>query len=119
MARDCPTRKEQPFKPSFQYNQQRPSSQYNQSHTSSSKPPFKKKTFSQKRPQGFRKSNKPFAYNYVQQAHAATIEEVEEEDDTKEYKQEEITDLAARTTRLSDMQYESLMYGMANASPNF
>jgi hypothetical protein len=55
----------------------------------------------------------------VQQAHAATIEEVEEEDDTEEYKQEEIADLAARTTRLSDMQRESLMHEMANTSPNF
>jgi hypothetical protein len=118
MAHDCPTRKEQPFKPSFQYNQQRPLSQYNQSRSSSGKPPFKK-TFGQKCPQGFRKSNKPFAYNYVQQARAATIEEVEEEDDPEEYEQEEIADLAARTTRLSDGQRESLLHEMANANPNF
>ena len=55
----------------------------------------------------------------MQQAHAATIEEVEEENDPEEYKQEEITDRAARTTRLSDMQRESLMHEMANASPKF
>jgi hypothetical protein len=55
----------------------------------------------------------------VQQTHAATIEEVEEEEDPKEYKQEKIVDLAARTTRLSDMQHESLLHKMANANPNF
>jgi hypothetical protein len=119
MACDCPTRKEQPFEPSFQYNQQRPPSQYNQSCSQSGKPPFKKKTFGQKHPQEFWKSNKLFAYNYVQQARTATIEEVEEENDPEEYKQEEIADLAARTTRLSNMQHESLMHEMANASPNF
>jgi hypothetical protein len=117
MARDCPTRKEQPFKPSFQRNWQSPPSQ---PRPQSGKPSFKKKTFGQKRPQGFRKFNKPFAYNYVQQARAATIEEVEEEeDDSEEYEQEEIADLAARTTRLSDVQRESLLHEMANANPNF
>jgi hypothetical protein len=55
----------------------------------------------------------------VQQACAATIEEVEEEYNPEEYKQEEIVDLAARTTKLFDMQCESLMHEMANASPNF
>jgi hypothetical protein len=57
----------------------------------------------------------------VQQARAATIEEVEEEeeDDQEEYEQEEIADLAARTTRLSDVQRESLLHEMANANPNF
>jgi hypothetical protein len=46
----------------------------------------------------------------VQQARAATIEEVEEEDEQEEYEQEKIADLAARTTRLSDMQCESLLH---------
>jgi hypothetical protein len=55
----------------------------------------------------------------VQQARAATIEKVEEENDPEEYEQEEIVDLAVRTTRLSNMQHKSLMHEMANASPNF
>ena len=52
----------------------------------------------------------------MQQACAATIEK---ENNTEEYEQEKIMDLAARTTRLSDMQCESLMHEMANASSNF
>jgi transcriptional regulator GlxA family with amidase domain len=52
------------------------------------------------------------------QAHTTTIEEVEEEDQ-KEYKQEEIADLAARTTRLSNRQCETLFQEITNASPNF
>ena len=88
--------------------------------STTNKPPFKKKTFEQKCPQGFRKFNKPFVYNYVQQACAATIEEVEEEeDDPEEYEQEKIADLAARTTRLFDVQRESLLHEMTNANPNF
>ena len=119
MARDCPTRKEQPFKPSFQSNQPR---------FPSNKPPFKKpfgqkplgqKPFGQKRPpsQGFRKFNKPFAYQYVQQARTAAIEEGEEEGE--EYEPDEISDLAARTSRLSEDEREALIQEMANADPNF
>jgi hypothetical protein len=106
MARSCPKKKEQPFKPTFQSNQQR---------FPSNKPPFKKKFGNQpKRTQGFRKTNKPRAFNFVQQARGAAIEEMEEE---QEYEEEEddITDLAARTTRLSDGQKEQLLAQMANS----
>jgi hypothetical protein len=127
IAFDCPTRKEQhqPYKP-----------RNNPSHSFPSRPPFQKKPFGQRPSQGnFRKSNKPFnkpfhkpfnkpfAYNYVQQARAATIEEIGQEDEQygqyEQYKQEDVQDLAARTARLNDEERTSLMAELNKTSPDF
>jgi hypothetical protein len=78
MAKNCPDRKEQGFRPS----------------PGPAQKPFRAKP--QNAPKctgGFRKSNKPQAFNYVQQARSAMIEEVEEEDEN--YKEDEVDDLAA------------------------
>ena len=132
MARECPERKEQPFKPSFQPNrfagQPRPFSP--KSPFKSFKPTFQKKPFGKpggaRRPQGFRKFNKPQAYQYVQRARAATIEEMEEipeEDEYQEYEQgyepEDLTELAARTNRLSEDERGALLEEMIKDNPDF
>jgi Retrotransposon gag protein/Zinc knuckle len=110
MARDCPTRKEQPFKPSFQHNRQ--------PAFAPSKPHYQKKPYGQKRPQqGPRKFNKPYAFKYVQNARAANIEEMEE--DEPEYATEEISELAARTSRLSEDERGMLLAKMTEANPDF
>jgi hypothetical protein len=101
MARDCPMRKEQPFKPSF---------------GKSRKP---KQSYPNKKPQpqragGFRKRNKPHGYA---QARAATIEEVE--DDESDYEEDDVTDLAARTTRLSDDQRGNLLAELIKGNTDF
>ena len=123
MARECPERKEQPFKPSFQANrftgQQRPSPFKPKFSNFPKKKPFGK-TFNQKRPQGFRKFNRPLAFHYVQQARAAHIEEMGEEDEeNQEYEQEDISKLAARTSRLSEDEREALLEEMIKANPDF
>jgi hypothetical protein len=123
MARECPERKEQPFKPSFSPN--RFTSGERSPFKPQFKPPFKpnfqKRTFGKptnpKRPQGFRKFNRPPAYHYVQQARAAHIEEMEEED--QEYEEEDISDLAARTSRLSEDERGALLEEMIKANPDF
>jgi len=86
MACECLECKEQPFKPSFQLGHFT-----SQQQSFLLKPQFKqtfqKKPFRKSAPakcsQGFRKYNKPTAYQYVQQACATTIEEMEEEDENK------------------------------------
>jgi len=100
MAKYCPECKAQPFKPSFQPNHftnlQRSfplKLQFTPRQQFTPRPPFRptfqRKTFTGqakgKRPQGFRKFNKPQAYQYVQQAHATTIEEMEQAMEEEEY----------------------------------
>ena len=121
MAHECPERKEQPFKPSFQSNH----------FTGPPKPKFqsnfmRKKPFGRPtgppRPKGFRKFNKkPPAYHYVQQARAAHIEELEEGemDKIEEYEQEDIPELAARTNRLSEDERGALLEEMIKANLDF
>ena len=121
MAREYPERKEQPFKPSFQANrftgQQRPSPFKPKFSNFPKKKPFGK-TFNQKCPQGFRKLNRPPVFHYVQQARAAHIEEVKEEEN-QEYEQEDISELAARTSRLSEDKRGALLEEMIKANPDF
>jgi hypothetical protein len=90
MAKNCPDQKEQGFRPS-----PRPAQ----------KPFQAKPQNAPKRTRGFRKSNKLRAFNYVQQARSAMIEEVEEEEN---YGEDDVDDLAARTTRLNEDQCEHL-----------
>jgi len=100
MAKYCLEHKAQPFKPSFQPNrftnpQQSfpPKPQFAPRQQFAPRPLFKltfqRKPFTGqakgKRPQGFRKFNKPQAYQYVQQACAATIEEMEQTMEEEEY----------------------------------
>ena len=100
MAKYCPERKAQPFKPSFQpncfTNPQRsfpPKPQFAPRQQFTPRPPFKptfqRKPFTGqakgKRPQGFRKFNKPQAYQYIQQARTTTIEEMEQAMEEEEY----------------------------------
>ena len=74
-------------------------------------------------PKKFRKFNrKPPAYHYVQQACAAHIEEVKEEEEeykNEEYEQEDIPELAARTNRLSEDERGALLEEMIKANPDF
>jgi hypothetical protein len=93
MAKNCPDWKEQGFRPS-------PGLAW--------KPFQAKPQNTPKRTEGFRKSNKLRAFNYVQQAQSAMIEEVEEEN----YGEDDIDDLAARTTRLNEDQCEHLLTQM-------
>ena len=100
MAKYCLEQKAQMFKPLFQPNHftnlQRsfpPKLQFapRQQFTPRPlfKPTFQRKPFTRqakgKRPQGFKKFNKPQAYQYVQQARAATIEEMEQAMEEEEY----------------------------------
>lgn len=128
IAINCPERKEQPFKPSFQPNrftgQQRQYTPQPYAPKPQYKSTFQKKPFGKpggaRRSQGFRKSNKPYGYQYVQQARGATIEEMEEEaDEYQEYEQEDISDLAARTNRLSEDERVGLLDEMIKANPDF
>jgi hypothetical protein len=90
MAKHCLDQKEQGFRPSS-------------GPTQKPRLPFQAKPQNaQKCTGGFRKSNKPRAFNYVQQAQSAMIEEVEEEED--DYKEDDVDDLVARTTRLNKDQ---------------
>ena len=104
MARECPTRKQQPFRPS--------------------KPPFRrkppgphKKAFPQYRqsPQG-----------YIPQARAASIEEVEEyeddegdEEESYEERSDDLPSLAARTAKLNEGQREVWLDEMRQLGINF
>jgi len=142
MAKYCPEQKEQPFKPSFQPNRfANPQQSFLPKPQFAPRQPFKpfKPTFQRKpftrqakgkHPQGFRKFNKPQAYQYVQQAHAATIEEMEqamEEEEyqgydqeyKQEYEPEDVHDLAAWTSRLSEDQQGNLLKEMIKADPDF
>jgi len=62
----------------------------------------------------------------VQQAHTATIEEMEqamEEEEyqeyNQEYEQEDVHDLATQTSRLSEDQQGNLLKEMIKADPDF
>jgi len=100
MAKYCLEHKAQPFKLLFQPNHftnpQRsflPEPQFPPRQQFTSRPPFKptfqRKPFTGqakgKRPQGFRKFNKPQAYQYIQQARTTTIEEMEQAMEEEEY----------------------------------
>ena len=91
-ARQCPNRKEQPFKTDQCHKKGTFSS-------SPSKPPFKQHSNPLKRTQGFRKFNKPKTGYF--NAHIASIEEVDED---KMNEDKDIPFLAARTARLSEEQ---------------
>ena len=145
MAKDCLEHKAQLFKPSFQPNRfanlQRsfppklhfaPRQQF--APRPQFKPTFQRKLFTRqakaKHPQGFRKFNKLQAYQYIQQACTATIEEMEqamEEEEyqgydqgyKQEYKQEDVYDLATQTSRLSKDQQGNLLEEMIKADPDF
>ena len=142
MAKYCLECKVQPFKPSFQpsrfANPQRsfpPKSQFTPRPLFRLfKPTFQRKPFTGqakgKCPQGFRKSNKLQAYQYVQQAHATTVEEMEQAMEEEEYqgydqeyeqgyKQEHVHDLAVWTSRLSKDQQGNLLKEMIKADPEF
>ena len=80
MARDCPDKKEQPFKPDRHFG--------------------KKKTFTKPKPQGFRKFNKPRT-PFQGHARVASIEEIDSDDEDMD-----VPSLAARTAQLSDDQKE-------------
>jgi hypothetical protein len=98
MVKNCSDQKEQGFRPS-PGPAQKP------------RPPFRAKP--QNAPKctgGFRKSNKLRAFNYVQQAQSAIIEEVEEEEDN--YEKDDVDDLAAYTTRLNEDQHKHLLTQM-------
>ena len=91
-ARQCPNRKEQPFK----------MGQHHKKGTFGSplsKPPFKQRSSPPKCTQGFRKSNKPKTGYF--NAHVASIGEVDEEEMDED---EDIPFLAACTARLSEKQ---------------
>jgi len=142
MAKDCPDQKEQLFKLSFQPNRfANPQWSFPPRQQFTSRPPFKlfKPTFQRKPftgqakgkcPQGFRKYNKPAAYQYMQQARTATIEEMEqamEQEEYQDYKQEykqgykqkDVQDLATQTSRLSEDQRGKLLKEMIKADPDF
>jgi hypothetical protein len=102
MAKNCPDRKEQGFRPS----------------PGPARKPFQAKPQNApKRTEGFRKSNKPRAFNYVQQAQSAMIKEVEEEEE--DYGEDEVDDLAAQTTRLNEDQHEHLLSSMIREDADF
>jgi hypothetical protein len=105
MARECPLRKQQPYKPQYQ-------KRYPQ------KPEFKPKPFfkPQERHQGFRKKNPFTRPAYVK---AAYIEEMEPEEDQYEEKEEEVSSLAARTARLSEPEKEIWLAEMKEVGINF
>ena len=108
-ARQCPDRKEQPFK-STQHPKKgsftpRPSKQ-----------PFKQRSYPPKRTQGFRKSNKPKGY-FNMNAHVASIEEVSSDEEDNE--DEEIPFLAACTAQLSKEQRETLLEEIQDINTNF
>jgi len=142
MAKSCPEQMEQPFRPSFQPNrfanlQQsfplKPQFAPRQPFKPF-KPTFQRKPFTGqakgKHLQGFRKFNKPQAYQYVQQAHTVTIEEMEQAMEEEEYQgydqeyeqgyeQEDVHDLAAQTSRLSEDQQGNLLEEMIKADLDF
>ena len=91
-ARQCPNRKEQPFKT----DQHRKKGTFG---SPPSKPPFKQRSSMPKHTQGFRKSNKPKTGYF--NACVASIEEVDKEEIDED---EDVPFLAARTARLSEEQ---------------
>jgi hypothetical protein len=102
MARECPQKKTQ---------------------ASQSRPQFKKKSPHQGQ-KGFRKFNrpkpKPFGYGYTPKARGAFIEEAEEEEyDQDQEEFDPITELAARTAKLSEDQKETWVEEMKNHGINF
>ena len=94
MARDCPDRKEQPFKPTQHFG--------------------KKKPFTPRsKPQGFRKFNKPRTGSQGQ-ARVASIEEIDSDDE-----ETDVHSLAARTASLSDDQKEDWLKELDNYGVRF
>ena len=94
MARDCPDRKEQPFKPTQHFG--------------------KKKPFTPRsKPQGFRKFNKPRTGSQGQ-ACVASIEEIDSDDE-----ETDVHSLAARTASLSDDQKEDWLKELDNYGVRF
>ena len=106
-ARQCPNRKEQPFKTD-------PHRKKGTFGSLPNRPPFKQHSNPPKRTQGFRKSNKPKTGYF--NARVASIEEVDEEEMDEE---EDIPFLAARTARLSEEQRESLLEEIQDINENF
>jgi hypothetical protein len=80
---------------------------------------FKKKFSTPPKPtQGYRKSNKP---RYTPRVHAATIEEVEEDDylnDDLYEEEEEVQSLTVRTAKLSDEQKKQWVSEMKDVGIN-
>ena len=94
MARDCPEKKEQPFKPDRHFG--------------------KKKPFTPRpKPQGFRKFNKPRPL-FQGHARVASIEEIDSDDEDID-----VPDLAARTAQLSDNQKEDWLKELDNYGVRF
>ena len=94
MARDCPEKKEQPFKPDRHFG--------------------KKKPFTPRsKPQGFRKFNKPRP-PFQGHARVASIEEIDSDDEDID-----VPDLAARTAQLSDNQKEDWLKELDNYGVRF
>ena len=108
-ARQCPDRKEQPFK----------STQHPKKGTFTPRPSkqsFKQRSYPTKRTQGFRKSNKPKGY-FNMNARVASIEEVSSDEEDNE--DEEIPFLAACTAQLSEEQRETLLEEIQDINANF
>jgi hypothetical protein len=94
-------KKQQPYK--------QPSKRYQRNY--SPQQSFKKKSFQSNQPprqQGFRKRNK-FPERKPFHARAAYIEEVEQDEEEPYEQEDDIPDLAARTSRLSDDKKERLL----------
>ena len=114
MARKCPSKKKQPFKPS---QRSAPNSWAPRSGPSpfGTKPHFKKKSYGPNK--GYRKSNK----QRPTRIRSATIEEIEEEEgsDDMDIDQEDVPSLAVRTARLSEGQREQWLSEMRDMGINF
>ena len=106
-ARQCPNRKEQPFKTNPHHKKETFSSSPN-------RPPLKQRSNPPKRTQGLRKSNKPKTGYF--NARVASIEEVDKDEMDEE---DDIPFLAARTARLSEEQRESLLEEIQDINANF
>ena len=112
-ARDCPKKSRRQEQPSYG---QRPSG-YGQGP--SYRGTFKKKTYSPPKPRtGFRKFNRPRRAPFTPRARGAYIEE-EEEGIEDEEKDDNVSNLAARTARLSEDQCEQWVQEMNEMGINF
>ena len=114
MARECPSKKKQPFKLGQRsaLNSWTPRSGPSPFGT---KPQFKKKSYGPNK--GYRKFNK----QRPTRIRSATIEEIEEEErsDDMDIDQEDIPSLAVRTARLSEGQCEQWLLEMRDMGINF
>ena len=112
-ARDCPRKGRRQEQPSYG---QRPSG-YGQGP--SYRGTFKKKTYSPPKPRtGFRKFNRPRRAPFTPRARGAYIEEEEEGIEVEE-KDDNVSNLAARTARLSEDQREQWVQEMNEMGINF